>query len=155
MRKDPSAIFVTLVFCVLIVFNTSGCVFAPAISGIQDAGLTESGRKQRLSRDLRDFHNALFWGNLNGALPYIQPESMSELRTVLLDKKKSGRIVDSKIEFVDFSEGAWKASVDVSTRVHDKATNIVKEVAEFETWNFTVQDGWKVESIERQRASNS
>jgi len=124
-----------------------GCILSPSINSIQKAGLTESGRKDTLNDAVKEFQTALFWENFPKAQGYASELNGQDVMAQLKQKRNEGRLVDSKVENVTFTDDAYKAKVDVSVRVKDDATNIVNSKNEEQSWIFSVYDGWKIDSI--------
>ncbi len=136
-----------LLISIVLVFSFSGCLMAPVIGTIQEAGLTESGRQGSLPQTLKSFNSALFWQNYSQAQSFAAESSAQEVRTQLAQKKNQGRVVESKIEGVNYLEDSYKAEVDVAVRIQNPNTMIVSNQLEKQIWNFSVYDGWKLQSI--------
>lgn len=132
---------------ILVLISLSGCIMAPVIGTIQEAGLTESGRQGTLNQALKDFNSALFWQNYSQAQTFAAEEFSKDVREQLSHKKNQGRVVESKIEGVQYLEDSYKAEVDVAVRIQNFSTMIVSDQTEKQVWNFSVYDGWKLQSI--------
>jgi len=139
----------SLVFAGLICVTLSSCWLAPSIDSIQRAGVNVSGRQKLLSETLTDFHHALFWGSTTEAMDFVSPAKSDELRILLKSHRKLGRVVESNVEFVDFSSDAYAADVEVTEKFHDFATNSLNTRLELEKWEYSFNEGWKLISRER------
>lgn len=132
-----------LTTCILLT-SLSGCILVPAVDSARKAGLTKLGRQEALESRLREFHNALFWGRFNSAVAFATPENESVLRNQFRNNQGKRRVVDSKVEYINFDEDAYKADVEMELRYHNLATNIVTPARKFEEWQFSVSDGWRI-----------
>ena len=54
------------------------------------------------------------------------------------------RLVDSKVDYVDFSDDAFSAKVDVTFKFFKVPFYIVTERKEQQTWRFAFGKGWKL-----------
>jgi hypothetical protein len=125
----------------------SGCIMAPVVSSIQESGLTESGRQIALNDAIKEFNSALFWQNYAKARTFALEENMGDLHRALVAKKEQGRVVDSKVEGINYTDDSYKAEVDVAVRVQNFSTMIVASQVDKQVWKFSIYDGWKLESI--------
>lgn len=132
-----------------IVSAFSGCVvLAPLIQSYKETGISEGDRKQLLSQSVKEFNEALFWGRVDTALALADASVHDQLRKEVRKKRKSERLVESNIEYVDFKDGARKADVDVLVRFFKVPVYIVKERIERQRWIFALGSGWKLSGRE-------
>lgn len=127
----------------------SGCIMAPVVGSIQESGLTESGLQTALNDAVKEFNNALFWQNYAKARTFASEEDAVNLNSTLAAKKEQGRVVESKVEGVNYIDDSYKAEVDVAVRVQNFSTMIVANQVDKQVWKFSIYDGWKLESISR------
>ena len=64
-------------------------------------------------------------------------------------------MVDSEVQFVKFSEDAYEADVEVSTRFHIFSTNTIESRSQRERWRFSLGSGWKVIELESGPTENA
>ena len=128
--------------------SLAGCFLAPAINSVREAGLTEPSRRMLLAKDVRQFSEALYWGDAGKALAYVTAESQATFRDQIRTSKKSERIVETKVENVVFTEGSYEADVDVSVRYFKVPFYVVNERLERQAWRFNLTDGWRISARE-------
>jgi hypothetical protein len=147
MPIHRSGIFL-IIGCILILLTCSGCFLVPVIDSFREAGMTEGGRQSTLQKALKDYHLALFWGQIGSALQLAVPEEREKLRRRFDALQDRERIVESKVRFVDYQDSAYKANVEVMLKIHNLATNIVGQRLEKEAWVFSLSQGWQIASSE-------
>ena len=126
----------------------SGCpLMVPIIGGFKQMGLTEGDRKNLLKPAVQGFQTAMGTGDLDGAIHYLQPEAI-ELRQALIDemrkKKHKEKVVDSKIDFMIYSDSAHRAEVEVLVKYFEVPYYIVNQRIEKGVWEFGLKGGWKL-----------
>ena len=126
----------------------SGCFLAPAIDSFNQLGVTESDRVKLLPQQIKRFQDALYWSSPQEALTYAAAENRTEISQQLRNKKAEERIVESKIENVDFKDNAYSANVEVSVRYFVVPYYIVSRRLEDQGWRFSLTDGWKLVSLD-------
>ncbi|RMD85196.1 MAG: hypothetical protein D6808_05765 [Candidatus Dadabacteria bacterium] len=127
----------------------SGCAaIAPSVIAVKEAGFTESGRKEAFNKSIRGFYSALFWQNIAQALDYVDENNRDSMFKWIRSFKRPNRIVDTKIESLTFDEGAFSAEVEVSRKIMNDDTRVVKTVVQKEIWVFSRMQGWKVKSVQ-------
>lgn len=127
----------------------NGCFLAPAIDSFNKLGVTESDRQALLAERLKNFSDALYWGQPGEALAFVAAQSRAELEPELRRIQKQEKIVESKIEGVGFSESGYKAKVDVVVRYFRVPFYVVNERAETQNWEFGLSGGWQLVSREQ------
>ena len=137
-----------LISALLLVLSLGGCFLAPAINSMREAGLTEADRRMKLAKDVREFSEALYWGDAGAALIYVVPEAQQTFREQIRKSKKAERIVESKVENVVFLDGSYEADVDLSVRYFEVPFYVVNERVERQAWKFSLSDGWKISTRE-------
>ena len=144
-------IHILVAACVL---SLSGCMLAPAIDSFNQLGVTKADRMQLLPLNVKRYQDALYWGRPDEALMYVLDTSRPALSDNLRVSRKSERIMESSVEGVDYSEDAYTAEVEVivrflNTKFH---TNVIEERTEQQEWAFSVNEGWKLKSVQRKDA---
>jgi len=134
---------------VLVLFSLSSCAaVAPLFQAYSQIGVTENDRMVLLDENLKDFQEALYWGDPGAAIAMADASSHSSLRHQIKESKRSERIVESKIEMVEFSENAYRADVEVMVKYFKVPYYIVKERFEKQYWEFSTGSGWQFMSRE-------
>ena len=127
-----------------------GCVaFAPLIKTYSEIGVSREDRVRLLESNVNEFHDAVYWGRSQTALSLAKEESRNELRQLIRSIRKSKqKIVESKIEFVDFDEDAYEAEVEVLVKYYEEPYYIVRDRTEKQKWEFETASGWKFVTLE-------
>lgn len=136
---------VALVLLSIAGLTLSGCILAPTLDSIQKAGLTEASRMSLLTIAIRDFHEAMQWGDDGAVLALVSQDGQLAVREQLRGTSKDERVVESKVEEVMFSDSAYKADVEVTTRYYQAPFYIVRDRLEKQNWVFSLTDGWKLD----------
>ena len=126
--------------------NLSGCFLAPAIDAVGNIGFTKSDRTRLLPKTVNKYHEALYWRKSNEALTYVTEESRELLAQDIRKTLKEERIVESKVEAMDFSENGKEATVEVVVKYYKEPFYLVNERREHQDWQFNISDGWRISS---------
>ncbi|MCB0353970.1 MAG: hypothetical protein KDD64_10610 [Bdellovibrionales bacterium] len=132
-----------LVLLLGVLLCLQGCIIAPLIDSFKETGISESDRQRLLERQVKEFHQALFWGKPSLALDIAEEESRDELRRFMRDTKRKERIIESQIEYLDFDDGSTEADVDVAVKYYRIPYYVVNERIERQHWRFSYASGWK------------
>lgn len=122
----------------------SGCVLVPFLQAFKEAGATESDRMVLLNDQVKKFNAAVVWGNKAEAISYIDSESRVLIAPQLKDTNEEERIVDSRVDNVEWGEGAREATVSVKTKFYRIPIYVVNTRVEEQQWKFTHGDGWRL-----------
>ena len=136
-----------LLLLLLLTALLSGCLFAPVIQEIQGFGMGPGDRQNKLSEDSRTFLDALYWKRAGLALGYAKPEFRDELKSILRGRSADERIVESRVDFIDFDEESYAAEVEVVVRYYIVPYYVVEERREIHNWSFSLGTGWKIAKI--------
>lgn len=128
--------------------SQSGCILVPFIDSFKESGVTRADRERLLQQTVSDFQRERFWGNGGGALSFAEGTSREELREIIRDSRRSEKIVESEIEFIDFDKDAYKAQVDVIVKYYVVPQYVVQERIENQQWRFSFTDGWRFHALE-------
>jgi hypothetical protein len=142
--------FSLLLICAAL--QLSGCIFVPFLESMKEIGATVSHRQGKLTKDLKNFHEALYWGNFQTAASYLDSKVTNPEETLAVDRKTE-RLVDMKVEHVKYSEDAFEADVVVVVRAYNNKTLVVNERRENEQWLYSMTNGWKLLSRKLETSS--
>jgi hypothetical protein len=128
----------------LALFILSGCVaLAPVIETYRQLGVSSSDRAALLDKHVKDFHEAIYWGQSHTALSLADESVRVELREKIRDAHKNVKLIDSKIDFVEFNDDVNEAKVDVAVKYYKVPFYVVNEKVEQQEWKFGAGSGWK------------
>ena len=133
----------------LAVFIQTGCIFVPIIDGVKKVGLTKSDREALLTPKVKDFQDLVYWSKFQEAGVFIKEDVRGDQLRELSRKYKDYRLVDSKIDFIDFNESGDAATVSVTARRFKVPFYIVEDYAEDQKWEFSLSDGWRFVSAKK------
>ena len=139
--------------------SLQGCVaLVPIVKSYSEIGVTEGDRMALLEEKVDTFNDAMYWGKMQRALEMSDKTNHDSLRRELRRRKKEERVVETEIEFVDFSEEAYKANVDVLVKYFKVPFYVVNERLERQEWEFETGMGWKfvkLEQVAEEESKNS
>lgn len=122
----------------------SGCLLAvPFIDAFKESGLTPSDRRRLLAKRMKEFHEALMWGDANRAMTFVKTDAQEEVRATLLKMRKQ-KVVDARTDEVNFNDDATTATVRIVVRFYDEAMPVVRNREESEEWYFNTGIGWEL-----------
>lgn len=122
----------------------SACILASGIDSFKKLGVTDSDRATLLSDQLKAFHEALLWGKTDEALLYCSEESRPQMLAALRKNGSQEKIVESKVEHVEFLPGMSEADVETVVKYYEIPLYVVRERREQEKWKFSLGDGWQI-----------
>lgn len=125
----------------------SGCIFAPILSSINESGVTETGRQFSFNQSVKEFNSALFWQNYPKAQRFALTESDIDIKKSLTGGDKNARVIEAKVEDVNFIEDSYTAEVSLALRIQEYDTMIVAPKSQRQTWVFSLEDGWKIKTL--------
>lgn len=127
----------------------SGCFLAPTIDSVSRAGVTRGDRERLLPEAVKNFHDLLYWDKKGEALSMVASSSREEFRQQFRQQNRQERIVETKVDFAEFGDGAFSAEVDLITKYYSAPVLVVQERREHEKWDFSfAAGGWKIVSRE-------
>lgn len=133
-----------LVSCCLL----QSCILAPFIDSFSQAGVTKNDRMRLLGEEVQRFNEALYWGRPDEALRFARADARATLQPGIRKLAKEEKVVDAKVEYVDFAEDAYSAEVNMVVRSYKVPVYIVQNRNEKQKWDFSLTDGWKLVSRE-------
>ena len=137
-----------ILLVVLLGVNLSGCFLAPAIDSFKKVGVTSNDRRQLFAQRIKLYTEALFFGDKQQALAFATPEGRAELSKQLKAGSEEEKVVESKIDSVEFDESAHTADAEVVVKYFVAPFYIVNKRIEKQNWVFTVMNGWQLSSRE-------
>lgn len=115
----------------------------PLIDSVSQMGLSQSDRERLLPREVKRFHDYLYWGKPLDALGLVK-ESDREMVAKDIEKELEGvRIIEAKIDRVEFLDNANAAEVSVTVKRFKVPFYIVEDFKQKQRWEFTLSDGWR------------
>ncbi len=130
--------------CLLLVQAFSGCLLVPFIEAFRQTGATENDRMTLLPPQVKKFTDAVGWGNRTEATSVVVPEYRKEISNQLKKLGEEERIVESKVEDVEWADSAFSAKVSVKVKYFLVPYYIVKSRIEEQQWVFSMAGGWKL-----------
>lgn len=129
---------------VLAVIFMSGCSQLSKHSSFSELTATDSQKRGMLEERVNKFNREVYWGVLDAAAEYMEPEARDEFRHTAKERRRSEKIVEQTIDDIEFDFDNDIAWVDVRTRYFEKrGTNYVKERLERQQWRFhRIGGGW-------------
>jgi hypothetical protein len=132
------------VLCLLCIPAFSGCLLVPFIEAFRQTGATEADRMTLLPPQVKKFTDAVGWGNRTEATSVVVPEYRKEISNQLKKLGEEERIVESKVEDVEWSDSAFAAKVSVKVKFFLVPYYVVKSRVEEQQWVFSMAGGWKL-----------
>lgn len=121
-------------YLVIVFLLLQGCIAVPFINAYKEAGFTAEDRKAKLPKQVRLFGNNLGMSSSMQMAQFIAPDKRREVMTKL--DQPDRKIVDVKVNFVDFNEDGTDASVDLAVRGYQVPFYIVKTTVEHTKWKY-------------------
>ncbi len=132
-------------------FFLNSCVaLAPVMETYRQMGVSEADRMQLLEQRVREFHDSIYWGRPHTALQLSDESARPDLRRRVRDRRRKEKLVDSKVDFVEFDDDAYEAKVDVLIRFYRVPNYVVKERVETQDWRFSTVSGWMYFGTEKE-----
>lgn len=127
--------------------SLSGCILVPFIDSFKESGVAESDRVRLFDKQIRQYNYALADGRSGRLLAFVEPESKESLRPQFRNLFKDQKIVDTRVDMVDFEEESYVANVDLEIRYFKVPQYVVQSRIEQQQWKFTLGSGWQLVSI--------
>jgi hypothetical protein len=128
----------------MLLIGLSGCLLVPFVDAFKKSGATESDRMALLAPEVQRFTEAIGWGNRSEAMSFVVEESRKEISSQFKKLGSEERIVDSKVDDVEWINSAWEAKVAVKVQYYMVPYYVVKTRLEDQHWIFSVASGWKL-----------
>jgi hypothetical protein len=127
----------------------------PFIQAFKEAGATEGDRKTLLAADVKKFCDAVIWGNRTEALSLVVDEARDPIGAQLRSAAEEEKIVDSKVDEIQWGDGALTAKAFVKVRFYKIPFYVVKTRVEEQHWEFASGSGWRMTAREVGETKNS
>lgn len=150
MQKQVAFVLGALFACLM-----SGCFLVPAIDSFSQMGVRSSDRERLLSEDIKKFQDALYWGEPQQALRYVSEKSQADVVENLKSRKREERVVESRIDSIDFQDDSYSADVEVTERYYHIPYYMVNNRLRKQRWEFSLTSGWKIISQSSQEKSGA
>ena len=149
-------IFACGVICsvVLCSFVFIGCTSSKELGAMLAVGEHKS---ELLNESLKNFHQHLYWGDIDYALKYINPDSRAEFKRFANQIRKAEKYLDIKVEDVTFVPDTESAEVTVVVQYYSSPVYTLNTRYEREMWDFhRYNGGWLLRetTIEHESDSN-
>lgn len=152
MQKAVHLLFIRLFFLVsagVFVISQSGCFLAPAIDSFKRAGLTSSDRTRLLGERLKEYHEAIAWGDADLALQYVEPEKRAGIRPVIEAMSNEEKVTDTKVMSSIFDDSASNATIRIKIKSYKIPYYVVKDRIDEEEWEYGMSDGWLLKGLKK------
>jgi hypothetical protein len=126
----------------------SGCIAVPFIAGYKEMGFSKDDRMRLFEEELKEYSHALSDGRPSKLASFVPETKQNSFRRDVRAMLRERKIVDSKIDLVEFDKDAQTADADIIVRYYRIPQYVVKEEYESQKWEFSVSDGWKLVSRE-------
>jgi len=137
----------TLFALLLVTSSLSGCLLVPFVDAFKQTGVTEGDRQALLQPEVKKFSEALGWGNKTDALQVVSDESRVAIAKQLKGLGEEERLVETKIDEVEWGPQSYDATVVVKVRYYKVPYYIVKTREERQKWTFNLTNGWKLSAF--------
>jgi hypothetical protein len=128
----------------------------PIVDGVKKIGVTKSDRMALLPDRVATFNHAMYWGRSQDALTFALPESRSDLSKAMKEAAKyQERIVETKVDNIEFDEDGTNATVEVTVRAFRVPVYVVNDTAKRQRWVFSLTNGWQLAGIDEGAADDA
>ncbi len=128
----------------LVVSVFSGCaIVTPFVATYKEMGVSAADRERLLREKVEAFNRAVYWGRPEEAVALAKDESKQELKRLLRSRRRKEKIVETKLDFVDMLDDAYKADVEVLVRYYKVPYYVVTDRIEKQSWEFSFTSGWE------------
>ena len=143
-KRQPTSYARPSVLILLLIMASSqitGCLIAvPFISAFKQSGFTEDDRRALLPKEIQKFQDALYWDDRTKIMSMVleqSRDSVAKTLTKAASPAKTGtKIVESRIDNLEFQEDATKASVTVSVKFFQAPFYVVQIREEQQRWHW-------------------
>ncbi|MCB0346295.1 MAG: hypothetical protein KDD66_14345 [Bdellovibrionales bacterium] len=131
-------------FFALLIVPAISCSGMSKHSSFTDLTATDAQKKGLLQTRVDEFNREVYWGVLDEAATFIEPEAREGFRKIAKVRRRNEKIVDQAVDDMEIKADENIAWVDVRTRYFNKrGSYYVKERLERQTWRFhRAQGGW-------------
>lgn len=124
----------------------TACHFLSADS-IETMIASERGMRQQLSQRVRDFHRAVYWGDVNRASSFVLPEQRNEFVKSSKSLRESLHLVSLDVDSLELLEDDEnRAAVELTTRYYRSPNYVIQTRTDKEKWIYLrYSGGWFLE----------
>ena len=141
-NRSKLLVLAATVLCSMV---SSGCALVSwGIGSYHDAGLSEQDRQVLLTKEIKQFHQVLFFGNVDVAMTHVEDEARAEISPRFVHDFKSEKFVDHSIDATEFNDAAREAVVHLTVKYFKSTNLLVKERQVIEHWKFSTGGIWKL-----------
>lgn len=128
-------------FFILLLFCTSGCA---VVTFVDLATSGREGKQKSLSERVEKFHRELYWNTGTQFAQYIEQTKRPDLIRRIRQGNQVERLVNVEVSNMELDDlDSDLAQVEVKVRFYKKASLMVSERFEKETWEyFRLRGGW-------------
>lgn len=116
--------------------SLSGCFLVPFVDTFQKSGITESSRKELLPQKLKSFYTNVRARRFFDMSEYLHPDRRDTLLTAMRKNRKTEKVTDSEIDYIEFFDDARTAEVHVLVSYFHKPYYVVQQRLEKQIWKF-------------------
>lgn len=132
-----------------LLLGLGGCLLVPIVDGVKQIGVTKADRMALLPDRVASFNNAMYWGRSQDALTFALPESRADLTRAMKEASKyQERIVETKVDHIEFDDEGTHATVEVTVRAFRVPVYVVNDSAKQQRWVFSLTNGWQLAGID-------
>lgn len=139
----------------LLILLMSGCIFAPIMKGVQDAGLSSGDRAVKLSEELGHFREALYWGQSLKLNKYVLDEGRESFTQAYKGVGRTEKITEVKIDETEVAPDGYSAKVRMLVRYYRIPQYTVLERIDTHDWKYSFNEGWKIASVKLGEEGNT
>lgn len=125
----------------------SGCILVPFLQAFKETGATPADRRALLEPETKKFSDAMLMGRKMRALSLVLPESRDEISQQIKDIGEGERVVEAKVDDIQWDPDAWKATVFIKIKYYKVPYYIVESRMDEQHWEFSMSDGWKLRDM--------
>jgi hypothetical protein len=135
--------FVALAMCSLMACS------GPGYRGLVNSAIsTASGRAEMLTKVVNDFHQSLYWGEIDIASSFVAETSRYAFQKYTQESLRSQKFVDITVDTVNLTDDNYKADVEATIRYYKIPQYQIKVRRELQKWEFDrLGGGWFVNEI--------
>jgi len=131
---------------IALIFSLSAC--GVSLKKLDNVFAGEGERAKLLGKTVESYHQAMYWNDGELASSYVSPEVRSSFIRDFSQRKNSEKLVDVKIESIDYQPEKLVATVNTKTKFYQIPAYTVLTRFEQEKWKFDrFSGGWHTEGV--------
>lgn len=141
MQNKSKLIFLSL----LIIISFNACFVTPLVDSFKGMGVTKSDREELINKTIKHFYANLRTNNYVHITQFLAKERKDALLRELRMRRKVEKLVDGKIDVIEFNEDSHQAEVEVLVKYYEAPFFVLNERIEKQIWKFVgSQSGWRL-----------